>query len=54
LANALAYKAGFHTRRDELDRSRLLIDEARHMASFEEAPCYHVLEGMKDAVFRRL
>ena len=54
LANALAYKAGFHTRRDELDRSRLLIDEARHMANFEEAPCYRVLEGMKDAVFRRL
>jgi HD-like signal output (HDOD) protein len=54
LANALAYKAGFHTRRDELDRSRLLIDEARHMANFEEEPCYRVLEGMKDAVFRRL
>jgi len=54
LANALAYKAGFHTRRDELDRSRLLIDEARRSAGFDEETCHRVLEGIKDAVSRRL
>jgi HD-like signal output (HDOD) protein len=54
LANALAYKAGFHTRRDELDRSRVLIDEARRAAGFEEETCHRVLEGLKDAVSRRL
>jgi HD-like signal output (HDOD) protein len=54
LANALSYKAGFHTRRDELDRSRLLIDEARRGAGFDEETCHRVLEGIKDAVSRRL
>ena len=54
LANALSYKAGFHTRRDELDRSRLLIDEARRAAGFDEETCHRVLEGIKDAVSRRL
>jgi HD-like signal output (HDOD) protein len=54
LANALSYKAGFHTRRDELDRSRLLIDEARRTAGFDEETCHRVLEGIKDAVSRRL
>jgi serine/threonine protein kinase len=54
LANALSYKAGFHTRRDELDRSRLLIDEARRGAGFDEETCHRALEGIKDAVSRRL
>jgi HD-like signal output (HDOD) protein len=54
LANALSYKAGFHTRRDELDRSRLLIDDARRGAGFDEETCHRVLEGIKDAVARRL
>jgi HD-like signal output (HDOD) protein len=54
LANALSYKSGFHTRRDELDRSRLLIDEARRGAGFDEETCHRVLEGIKDAVSRRL
>jgi serine/threonine protein kinase/HD-like signal output (HDOD) protein len=54
LANALSYKAGFHTRRDELDRSRLLIDDARRVAGFDEETCHRVLEGIKDAVSRRL
>jgi serine/threonine protein kinase len=54
LANALSYKAGFHTRRDELDRSRLLVDEARRAAGFDEETCHRVLEGIKDAVSRRL
>jgi HD-like signal output (HDOD) protein len=54
LANALSYKGGFHTRRDELDRSRLLIDEARRAAGFDEETCHRVIEGIKDAVSRRL
>jgi HD-like signal output (HDOD) protein len=54
LANALSYKAGFHTRRDELDRSRRLIDDARRDAGFDEETCHRVLEGIKDAVSRRL
>jgi serine/threonine protein kinase/HD-like signal output (HDOD) protein len=54
LANALSYKAGFHTRREELDRSRLLIDDARRDAGFDEETCHRVLEGIKDAVSRRL
>ena len=54
LANALSYKAGFHTRRDELDRSRLIIDEARRGTGFDEETCHRVLEGIKDAVSRRL
>jgi len=54
LANALAFKGGFHTRRDELDRSRLLIDEARRAVGFNEETCYRALEGIKDAVSRRL
>jgi HD-like signal output (HDOD) protein len=54
LANALSYKAGFHTRREELDRSRLLIDEARRSAGFDEETCHRVLEGIKDVVSRRL
>jgi HD-like signal output (HDOD) protein len=54
LANTLSYKAGFHTRRDELDRSRLLIDEARRAAGFDEETCHRVIEGIKDAVSRRL
>jgi HD-like signal output (HDOD) protein len=54
LANALSFKAGFHTRRDELDRSRLLIDDARRCAGFDEETCHRVLEGIKDAVSRRL
>ena len=54
LANALAYKGGFHTRRDELDRSRLLVDEARRAAGFDEETCHRALEGVKDAVSRRL
>jgi HD-like signal output (HDOD) protein len=54
LANALSFKAGFHTRRDELDRSRQLIDDARRCAGFEEETCHRVLEGIKDAVSRRL
>ena len=54
LANSLSYKAGFHTRRDELDRSRLLIDEARRGTGFDEETCHRVLEGIKDAVSRRL
>ncbi len=54
LANALSFKAGFHTRRDELDRSRLLVDDARRCAGFDEETCHRVLEGIKDAVSRRL
>jgi serine/threonine protein kinase/HD-like signal output (HDOD) protein len=54
LANALSYKAGYHTRRDELDRSRLLIDDARRGAGFDEETCHRVLEGIKDAVSRRI
>ena len=54
LANALSYKAGFHTRREELDRSRLLIDEAQRSAGFDQETCHRVLEGVKDAVSRRL
>ena len=54
LANALSFKAGFHTRRDELDRSRLLIDDARRCTGFDEETCHRVLEGIKDAVSRRL
>jgi putative nucleotidyltransferase with HDIG domain len=54
LANALAFKGGFHTRRDELDRSRLLVDEARRAAGFDEQTCHRVLEGCKDAISRRL
>ena len=54
LANALSYKAGFHTRREELDRSRLLIDEARRSAGFDEETCHRMLEGIKDVVSRRL
>jgi serine/threonine protein kinase len=54
LANALSFKAGFHTRRDELDRSRQLIDDARRYAGFDEETCHRVLEGIKDAVSRRL
>jgi putative nucleotidyltransferase with HDIG domain len=54
LANALAFKGGFHTRRDELDRSRQIIDEARRVAGFDEETCHRVLGGLKDAVSRRL
>jgi putative nucleotidyltransferase with HDIG domain len=54
LANALAFKGGFHTRRDELDHSRQLVDEARRAAGFDEETCHRVLEGLKDAVSRRL
>jgi HD-like signal output (HDOD) protein len=54
LANALSFKAGFHTRRDELDRSRLLTDNARRCTGFDEETCHRVLEGIKDAVSRRL
>ncbi len=54
LANALAFKAGFHTRRDELDRSRLLVDEARRAAGFDEETCHRAMDGLKDAVSRRL
>jgi putative nucleotidyltransferase with HDIG domain len=54
LANALAFKAGFHTRRDELDRSRLLVDEARRAAGLDEETCHRALDGIKDAVSRRL
>jgi putative nucleotidyltransferase with HDIG domain len=54
LANALAYKGGFHTRRDELDRSRLLVDEARRAAGCDEETCHRALDGVKDAVSRRL
>jgi len=54
LANALSLKAGFHTRRDELDRSRLLIDEARRAIGFDEETCHRAIEGIKDAVARRL
>jgi putative nucleotidyltransferase with HDIG domain len=54
LANALALKGGFHTRRDEIDRSRLLIDEARRAVDFDEETCHRVLEGIRDAVSRRL
>jgi serine/threonine protein kinase/HD-like signal output (HDOD) protein len=54
LANALAFKGGFHTRRDELDRSRLLVDEARRAAGFDEEMCHRALEGLRDAVSRRL
>ncbi len=54
LANALAYKGGFHTRRDELDRARLLVDDARRAAGFDEETCHRVLEGVKDIVLRRL
>jgi putative nucleotidyltransferase with HDIG domain len=54
LANALACKAGFHTRRDELDKSRLLVDEARRAAGLEEELCHRALDGLKDAVSRRL
>jgi serine/threonine protein kinase len=54
LANALAYQGGFHTRRDELDRSRLLVDEARRAAGFDEETCHRALEGLRDAVSRRL
>jgi HD-like signal output (HDOD) protein len=54
LANALAYKGGFHTRRDELDRSRLLVDEARRAAGCDEEMCHRALDGVKDAVSRRL
>jgi HD-like signal output (HDOD) protein len=54
LANALAFKAGFHTRRDELDRSRLLVDAARRAAGLDEETCHRALDGIKDAVSRRL
>ena len=54
LANALAYKGGFHTRRDELDRAPLLVDDARRAAGFDEATCHRVLDGIKDIVSRRL
>jgi HD-like signal output (HDOD) protein len=54
LGNALAFKAGFHTRRDELDRSRLLVDEARRAAGFDEETCHRIVGGLKDAVSRRL
>jgi serine/threonine-protein kinase len=54
LANALAHKGGFHTRRDELDRSRLLVDEARRAAGIDEETCHRVLGGIKDVVSRRL
>ena len=54
LANALSFKAGFHTRRDELDRSRLLIDEARRAVGFNEEICHRAIEGIKDAVARKL
>jgi serine/threonine protein kinase len=54
LANALAYKGGFHTRRDELDRARLLVDDARREAGFDEETCHRVLDGVKDIVSRRL
>jgi len=54
LANALAHKGGFHTRRDEIDRSRLLVDEARRAAGFDEETCHRVLGGIKDAVSRKL
>jgi putative nucleotidyltransferase with HDIG domain len=54
LANALACKAGFHTRRDELDKSRLFVDEARRAAGLEEELCHRALDGLKDAVSRRL
>jgi HD-like signal output (HDOD) protein len=53
LANALAYKGGFHTRRDELDRARLLVDDARREAGFDEETCHRVLDGVKDIVSRR-
>jgi HD-like signal output (HDOD) protein len=54
LANALSFKAGFHTRRDELDKSRLLIDEARRAVGFDEETCHRAIEGIKDAVARKL
>jgi HD-like signal output (HDOD) protein len=54
LANALAFKGGFHTRRDELDRSPLLVDDARRAAGFDEELCHRALEGLRDAVSRRL
>jgi serine/threonine protein kinase len=54
LANALAFKGGFHTRRDELDRARLLVDDARREAGFDEETCHRVLDGVKDIVSRRL
>jgi putative nucleotidyltransferase with HDIG domain len=54
LANALALKGGFHTRRDEIDRSRLLIDEARRAVDFDDETCHRALEGIRDAVSRRL
>jgi putative nucleotidyltransferase with HDIG domain len=54
LANALAARGGFHTRRDEIDRSRLLIDEARRAVGLDEETCHRALEGIKDAVSRRL
>lgn len=54
LANALAYKGGFHTRRDELDRARVLVDDARREAGFDEETCHRVLDGVKDLVSRRL
>jgi serine/threonine protein kinase/HD-like signal output (HDOD) protein len=54
LANALAFKSGFHTRRDELDRCRLLVDDARRAAGFDEQTCHRVIEGLKDAISRRL
>ncbi|MGD0835304.1 MAG: protein kinase [Polyangia bacterium] len=54
LAHALACQAGFHTRRDELDRSRLLVDDARRDLGLSEEYCHRALEGIKDAVAHRL
>jgi HD-like signal output (HDOD) protein len=54
LANALAFQGGFHTRRDELDRSRLLVDNARRAAGIHEETCHRVLDGLRDTVARRL
>jgi serine/threonine protein kinase/HD superfamily phosphohydrolase YqeK len=54
LANALAHLGGFHTRRDELDKAREAVDDARRVAGIDEKTCLRVLEGLKDAVNRRL
>ena len=54
LANALSHLGGFHTRRDEMDKARAAIDEARHAAGIDETTCHRVLDGIKDAVTRRL
>jgi putative nucleotidyltransferase with HDIG domain len=54
LANALAHLGGFHTRRDELDKAQEAVNVARRNAGIDEKISLRVLEGLKDAVNRRL